>query len=338
MFISKSKKSPFYQLTYEVDGKRTTISTKTKNLQDAYKFMSEFYFQNQNPQIKENRLILLSKFRDEYLEFVESSKSKSYIKSIKLSFKMMIEYTGDVPLCNIDSRTIDKFITTTFSRTQKGASLYYRSLKAAFSKAVTWNYISENVFKKAKVPKIARTFPVFITEDELQLILTNTPVDFLKDLFTVGFYTGLRQGELVNMRWSWIDFNQNQIVVKCSNDFNTKSRKERIVPMSEKVRRIVMNRSNNCDESNDNFVFYNTRGMKLKEDYVCKHFKKAVRISELNESIHFHTLRHSFASKLVQKGVSLYIVKELLGHEDLVTTQIYSHLQKQNLWEAINII
>ena len=58
----------------------------------------------------------------------------------------------------------------------------------------------------------------------------------------------------------------------------------------------------------------------------------------MNERIHFHTLRHSFASNLVQAGVSLYIVKEILGHEDLSTTQIYSHLQKENLISAVKVL
>jgi integrase/recombinase XerD len=87
-----------------------------------------------------------------------------------------------------------------------------------------------------------------------------------------------------------------------------------------------------------NIFFTNIPGIKLNEDYVSKKFKKAVRACKLNDKVHFHTLRHSFASLLVQKGVSLYVVKELLGHEDLATTQIYSHLQEDNLRQAVNLI
>jgi integrase/recombinase XerD len=69
-----------------------------------------------------------------------------------------------------------------------------------------------------------------------------------------------------------------------------------------------------------------------------KQFRKILSKSNLSDKIYFHTLRHSFASQLVQKGVSLYVVKELLGHEDLSTTQIYAHLQQQNLRDAVNLL
>ena len=78
--------------------------------------------------------------------------------------------------------------------------------------------------------------------------------------------------------------------------------------------------------------------IKLNEDYPSKQFKKAVRAAGLNDNIHFHTLRHSFASRLIQKGASVFVVKELLGHEDIKTTQIYSHLQTQDLEEAVKLL
>lgn len=167
--------------------------------------------------------------------------------------------------------------------------------------------------------------------------MANTPYQYLKDIFTTAFYTGLRLGELINMRWSWIEFDENQITVKCSNEFITKSKKERIVPMCNKVKTLLKYRSNNSKPLPNEVVFYRIRGRKLHQETISKQFKLAVRKSNLNEKIHFHSLRHSFASLLAQRGVSLYIIKELLGHEDLATTQIYSHLQQQNLREAINL-
>ncbi|MEW6652922.1 MAG: phage integrase SAM-like domain-containing protein, partial [Bacteroidota bacterium] len=150
MFISKSKKTPFYQLTYEVNGKRTTISTKTTNEKEAQEFLIKFkYSLFEKPQTKtvsilRKETILLSAFQKEYLEFAYPTKSKKYCDSISFSFKQLISFCGDLALGKIDTRILDKFITSTFSRTQKGAHHYYRTLKAAFNKAVEWNYNETN--------------------------------------------------------------------------------------------------------------------------------------------------------------------------------------------------
>ena len=342
MYVAKIQRSKFFQIIYFVDGKRKTLSTKTADRKEAQKVLENFKASLNNPvqeivhQLPIEVSLLLSNFRDEYLEYIQPAKSKNYYESISFSFKQLISFCGDLSLNVIDSRTIDKFVTSTFSRTQRGAHLFYRTLKAAFNKAIEWNYISINPFIKVKFPKLSKSFPAFISEDELLIILTNTPYQYLKDIFTVGFYTGLRLGELINMQWDWVDFFRNQIIVKCSDDFITKSKKERIVPMSEKVKTILINRFNLAVHQPGEVVFYRIKGRKLHQETISKQFKDSVRKSNLNEKIHFHSLRHSFASLLAQKGVSLYIIKELLGHEDLATTQIYSHLQQQNLRDAVD--
>ena len=347
MFLVKNNKSAFYQIIYFVDGKKTSHSTKKTTKVEALKYLQNFKVSHTSsprpiePIIQDytaKQFLTLSQFKKEYLEYATPVKSKKYIGSISYSFKYLIEYVGDIEIDKIETRVVDKFINATFTRTQRGAHHYYRTLKAAINKAVEWNYISVNPFTKVKFPKISKSFPVFITEDELLIILVNTKYEHLKDIITVAFYTGLRIGELINMRWNWLDFLQNQITVKCSDTFQTKSKKERIIPMSEKVRSILFKRYNLHMHKLDEVVFYSRRGKMLYQESISKQFKKIVRNANLNDKIHFHTLRHSFASLLVQKGVSLYVVKELLGHEDLATTQIYSHLQKQNLKDAIGLI
>lgn len=288
--------------------------------------------------IDDKNKVTLSKFKEEYLSYCGPIKSSKYLISINLSFKQFISVVGDHYLDEITSLNVDQFITTTFERTQRGAHHYYRTLKAAFNKAIEWNYISVNPFIKVKFPKLSKSFPAFISEDEILIIIANTPYQHLKDIFTVAFYTGLRLGELINMRWSWVNFFQNQITVKCSEEFLTKSKKERIVPMCEKVRTVLTNRFNSSFHHPNEVVFYRITGRKLDPQTISKQFKDAIKKSNLNEKIHYHSLRHSFASALAQKGVSLLIIKELLGHEDLATTQIYSHLQKENLFEAVNLL
>jgi site-specific recombinase XerD len=337
MFVTLTKKSPFYQLIYKVDGKPTTVSTKTKSKVEAYKFLVAFQKQLEQP-IEKIRHIKLSSYVEEYTNYIEQSKTKSYLKSVKLSFSQFKNKLGDIQLNQISTRIIDQFISEVYSRSPYAAKLYYSTLKAAFSKAVSWNYLYDNPLKKIKAPKMTKSFPVFISEFELAEILNNTKSLLLKDIFTTAFYTGTRLSELLNMKWDWIDFPQNIISVKNSDEFKSKSKRERIIPVHSKVLTILKSRFPIGKQKENNFVFYRYSGIKLNEDFISKQFKKAVRVAKLNDKIHFHSLRHSFASALVQRGVSLYAVKELLGHEDIKTTQIYSHLQKENLCSAINLL
>ncbi len=345
MFIFKNQRSPFYKLAYQLNGKRRIISTKTSDYKEAQKFMTKFKVPVELP-LEKTKLYTISTFKDEYISYVSGIKSRSYIRSIKLSFRQLIAFTGNMNLSFLDTRTLDKFINSTYSHAPKAAALYYRTLKAAFSKAVVWNYLPENPFKKIKAPRTLSTIPLFISPEEFQNIIAHTPHQYLKDLFTTAFYTGMREGEIANLKWSWIDFDQNIIKIRCSEEFSTKGKKERIIPICKILRSVLLNQfphvivlnKNNPAPPTDQFVFTRQNGIKLTEDFISKQFKKSVRKSGLHDKIHFHTLRHSFASMLVQRGVSLYVVKELLGHEDLSTTQIYSHLQKQNLMDAVNLL
>ena len=339
MFLTKTKKSPFYQIVYTIDGKRTTVSTKTKDLKEAKKFLASFSIPHKinNVVYELNNSIKLVDFRDEYINYLHQSKSKSYIeRSIKPAFKFLIEHVGNELLSYITVRQLDNFINERFKVSKSSAGLYYRTLKAAFSKAVVWNYLQENPLKKIKSPKQVKSLPIFIIKDELNKILDCTKNELLKDIFITAFYTGMRLGELLNMHWSWIDLVQNLIIIKNSEKFTTKSKEERIIPIHKTLREILIKRYKINGKSG--LVFYNVAGIKLNENFVSKQFKKAVRQAGLNDEIHFHSLRHSFASNLVQSGSSLYIVKELLGHQDFKTTQIYSHLEKSSLTNAVSLL
>ena len=337
MFLVLNNKSPFYQLVYSKDGKRSTISTGTKDKTQAEKFLKHFEPESITEKPKKERSINLSSFVKEYKNYISNTYSKAYLeRAVTPSFNKLVNFLPDLPLEMISSRNIDQFISSIMAYSRSAASLYHRTLKAAFNKALAWNYIKENSFNKIKTPKVIKGYPIFINHSELQNIIEHTTYDFLKDIFTVAFNTGLRLGELINMKWDWINFEQNIITAKNSKEFTTKGKKERIIPMNQIVQTIMKKRI--PIPFNNDFIFVRLKGIKLNEEFVSKSFKQAVRDAKLNDKIHFHSLRHSFASNLVQKGVSLYVVKELLGHEDIKTTQIYSHLQQENLSKAVNLL
>jgi site-specific recombinase XerD len=334
MFLIKDNSSPYFQIVYYVDGKRTKKSTKKKSKEDAVKVLKQF--RSESNTLNEKYIITLNTFREEYFKYIRQSKSKSYAESIEYSFSQLLSFVGNIPIQNITKKISDQFVTFIYARSKSASNLYYRTLKAAFTKAVVWEYISDNPFAKIKAPKVPKCYPVYISEAELILILNKTEHQLFKDIFTTAFYSGMRLGELLNLQWHWIDFTSKIITVKNSKAFSTKNKRDRIIPIHPKINRIlkILFRK----QLQNKYVFCRYEGVKLNEDYVSKQFKKAVRASGVNEKVHFHSLRHSFCSALVQRGVSLYTVKELVGHENIKTTQIYSHLQKQNLSQAVNLL
>lgn len=339
MYLVLNNKSPYYQLIFFRDGKRTTVSTGT-----ADKFKAEIFKASFNPapkpQLQQKKLSPnLSSFITEYKNYVTNTYSANYLKkAVNPSFSQLQKCLADIPLEMITPKSIDQFISTIYAKSKFAASLYHRTLKAAFNKAVIWNYIQENPFNKIKTPKVTKSFPVYLSEAELILILNNTEDQLLKNIFTTAFYTGMRLNEILNMKWNWIDFSQDIITVKNSDEFKTKSKRERIIPIHQKVKSILQGYFPLGNQPKTNLVFYRKKNIILNGEYISKQFKVAVRAAALNDDIHFHTLRHSFASNLVQRDVNLYVVKELLGHENIKTTQIYSHLTQSSLSKAVSLL
>lgn len=335
MYLTKEKNSPFYQLVYFYNGKRTKKTTKKRTKAEALQFLTEF--KNVLKEKEKQKVISLSDFEKEYISLVSSIRTASYNKLIVVTFRRLKNETGDIFLNEIDQFKAEKFISNVYRNSKYAAACYYRTLKAAFEKAREWNYISENPFKKFKTPKVPNSLPAYFGFKELQLIIRATPRDILKDLFLSAYYTGLRAGELLNLRWNAVDFKNLIITVRNTETFTTKSKRERIIPINKPLLNILKNRFPKViDINKTDFVFSKSPGIPFETEYVSKKFKKAVRKANLSDSFHLHSLRHSFASNLVQNGVSLYVVKELLGHRDISTTQIYTHIKIETLKTAVN--
>ncbi|MBI1933840.1 MAG: site-specific integrase [Ignavibacteriales bacterium] len=336
MYLIKEKTSPYYQIIYYRNGKRTKKSTKKKLKSEALKFLIEF---NKNlNQKKQSGPIQLSHFQKEYEAYIRETKSFSYLRSVKLSFNQFIDFTGNIFLDQLDVKTLDSFFQSKYKTARYSASLYFRTLKAAFSTAVRWDYISTNPFNSVKQPRLIMKLPLFISEEELQLIISNVSDPIIKSMILISNDAGLRLGEVVNLKWSDLDISQKIIKISNSNYFETKSRTDRQIPLTNRLYDLfvksapyILGLKNNFE-----FIFLNKHMIRYNLDHVSKSFKKAVLTANLNNRYCFHTLRHSFASRLVQKGVSLYIVSKLLGHKDLRTSEKYSHLQPKNLFEAVD--
>ena len=300
------------------------------------------------PGNERKEVVTLRVFRDEYLNLIKNSRSKSYYISVNISFDHLAEFlSNQFSINSIQAKDIENFLIHIQKKVKKGYRVYYRTLKAAFNKAVDWGYINENYFHKVKLPKKQQVNPVFINSDQLLAISNQLKNEVIKDFVVFGFYTGMRLNEIINLTWRNVDL-EAKIITVGDESFTTKGRNQRYIPICEEVLETLEKQEKQKVRGTPScilplkkggevfeYVFCKRDGFKYCGNYVSRKFKNACKAAGIDQSIHFHSLRHSFASNLVQKGVPLYTIKELLGHSSISTTEIYSHLNLDSLREAI---
>jgi len=330
MFLSKV--GAYWYLFYkDEDGKRQKKSTKSKRKSEALKFVSGFK-EKQKQQKTVKRHVTLSRFIDEYMQYSKTThrpKTTADMKYILNEFKKII---GDKNLKQITVRDVEQFIALKRNVSDVTAQKNYVKLASAFSTAVRWKYLESNPIKQMKKPEVAERRPVFISKPEMQKLLKNIGNDELKQIVLIAVFTGMRLNEILHLRWDAVDLINKVIHVENSAGFITKSKRTRKIPMNEEVFQILAHRKECavCD-----LVFH--KAMRPYDGVkVSKEFKKVVRACKLNDKICFHTLRHTFASWLVQSGTDLYEVQKFLGHSNISVTMIYSHLQIEKRHDTVN--
>jgi len=334
------KRGKYFHLQYEdEDNRLRRVSTKQTKRTAAIKFLVEFTKpEKAEVEPRKPNEMTLGTFKGTYLDFIKSRYSQKYYKSNKCSFKKLLDFHGDIPLNSICHPDMDRFLTDVFQKSKYSAKLHHRNLKGAFNRAIDWGYMQDNPLKKIRLPNIPQNNPLFINESELELILDKEPEEKFRNIYQFAFFTGMRLGEIANLKWDAVDLSGKIIRVLNTDSFTTKGKRERIIPINEKLYAVLSSHIPKIVRMNANNYVFNKKGFNYRGEYISKRFKEALRRTSLNPKLHFHNLRHSFASNLVMKGVSLYTVMELLGHKDFKTAQIYAHLNVDCLREAVKLL
>ncbi|MGO9482718.1 MAG: tyrosine-type recombinase/integrase [Candidatus Kryptoniota bacterium] len=334
MFLSKIG-GVYYLFFKDENGVRHKVSTASKKKPDALQFLRDFKREEYEAK-KKLEAVLFSEFVNQYAAYASSVHTAKTLRTYQTAFREWLRIEGNRCLNTIGIREIEHFLSVKkVEASEWTARKYYIALASAFEKAVQWHFISVNPFRKVSKPKVREILPAFFTESDFRLFLSaNKDKDFA-ELCITALLTGLRLGELLALRWKDLDFTTQVILIQNSEAFTTKSKRSRVVPLSEELSKMLLNRKENI-RSESEFVFSNRFGKKLRDGTIEHNFKKCVRRAGLNDKLHFHSLRHSFASALVMSGVSLYAVQKLLGHSTSKTTEIYSHLLPQQLHSEIN--
>lgn len=197
--------------------------------------------------------------------------------------------------------------------------------------------VDEDVVKLIASPKIEKHLPQVLAVDEVLAILNQ--VDLSKPLglrnsalMELIYGSGLRVSELLDIEMGDIHLNQGYIIVK------GKGSKERMVPISDPAivslrNYIIKGREKLLGDVKTNFLFLNQSGMRLSRQGFFKLLKKLASDAGVKTECSPHTLRHSFATHLLENGMDLRTLQALLGHEDISTTQIYTHISQQRIKE-----
>jgi integrase/recombinase XerD len=219
----------------------------------------------------------------------------------------------------------------------KSISRYISSFRTFFKFLEAENYIKNNPAENLEAPKSSRALPEVLTIDEINKILDSVNLSDkagLRDraILETMYASGLRVSELTNLEISNIDFESGFLRV-----FG-KGSKERIVPIGKSALSFIaeyikMLRDKIKNAKSLNYVFLNLRGGKLSRMGVWNIVDEYCKKANIKKEVHPHTFRHSFATHLLEGGADIRIIQEMLGHSDISTTQIYTHIDKEYLIE-----
>lgn len=245
---------------------------------------------------------------------------------------------------NIDSFSIRAFLRFLMEKGNNKASIGRKlaTIRAFFKFLCREGYLKKNPALEVATPKKGKAIPFFLTVDEITCLLNiNSGGGFAeaRDLAMIEllYATGMRAGELVSLDFNDIDFSLNLIRVK------GKGKKERMVLFGEKasealeryakLKENIIDKNKNISAENIP-LFINQRGGRLSTRTVQRIVNKLVERSGIKKRVGPHKLRHTFATHLLNSGVDLRVIQELLGHVSLSTTQKYTHVGIDKLMEV----
>ena len=209
------------------------------------------------------------------------------------------------------------------------------SIKGFFRYLCLNEEIVKNPALALNSPKVSKKLPKVISIKEIEKLLASHLNTMEKALFELFYATGLRVSELVNLEIKNTDLKTR--IIKTMG----KGSKERIIPFGSKAKNALKNYlkerevtliNSSCGRKYEKYVFLKPNGSKITRQYVYKFIHNLGK--KIEKDISPHTIRHSFATHLLENGADLRVVQELLGHSSIVTTQLYTHISKKRLREV----
>ena len=277
-------------------------------------------------------------FEDEFLNYLEYERhySVNTIIGYKNHIDLFINYLKDhnINITDVDYSMIRKYISFLYNKyNSKSICNHISSLRSFFKYLKNENKIKNNPFILIENPKLDKTLPKFLYYEDLEKLLNypdlNTDVGIRDALILELLYvTGIRVSELVNIKLKDINYDEKKIKIL------GKGNKERMVMYGSKCEDLLnkyLKIRNNFLKENNDYLLLGVKGKKINDRIIRKMITEIVEKLNLNQTVSPHTLRHTYATHMLNEGADLRSVQELLGHENLQTTTIYTHVTNERL-------
>ncbi|MDC3164706.1 site-specific tyrosine recombinase XerD [Gammaproteobacteria bacterium] len=269
---------------------------------------------------------------------VDKGLSNNTVKAYKADISSLFQWldTEDLKYNNLQEDHINQYISFLFQKKMRSSSVNRKisSIKSFYIFLVKRNFVKNSPLNDLVTPKQEKYLPESMSEAEVDKLLnspdaSNKIENRDKAMIEMLYATGMRISELVNLKITDVDM--KRCVVKVFG----KGSKERLVPFGETALDSLRSYLNEREQSSSKEIFLSNRGKKMTRVAFWQRVKIYLIRENLKNSISPHTLRHAFATHLLNRGADLRSVQLLLGHSDLSTTQIYTHIAKQRLSDVL---
>jgi len=269
---------------------------------------------------------------------VDKGLSNNTVKAYEADISSFFQWLDneDLKYKNLQEDHINQYISFLFQRKMRSSSVNRKisSIKSFYIFLVKRNFVKNSPLNDLVTPKQEKYLPESMSEAEVDKLLNSPDVKNKienrdKAMIEMLYATGMRISELVNLKMTDVDM--KRCVVKVFG----KGSKERLVPFGETALDSLRSYLNEREQSSSKEIFLSNRGKKMTRVAFWQRVKVYLIRENLKNSISPHTLRHAFATHLLNRGADLRSVQLLLGHSDLSTTQIYTHIAKQRLSDVL---
>jgi integrase len=323
-------------MSFAYQGKQIRRSTETPDRRLAEAILAKMrvkIIEGRYFDLLEERERTFSEMMDRYMKERAVKKVPTSIDRDHGCLNHLLSHFGETTLAEVTPKMIAAYKVKRHEAKAAPATINKELalIKTAFNVAIReWEWCRDNPVRRVSMEKVNNARVRYLTDDEFGKVLQCCP-EWLKPMVQTARYTGMRRENVCKLRWDQVDLFRKIIILE-----KTKNGDRLGIPLCERLVDLFKSLAK-VRHIRSGYVFTRPDGLPLFGWTVSMAFGRACRKAEILD-FHFHDLRHTFASTLVQKGVDLYRVQRLLGHRDGRMTQRYAHLAPENLREAIHVL